>query len=185
MNKWNSCCLKPQSFGVVCYLPKNICCCCCCSASHSCRILCDPMDYSLPDSSVRGIIPGRILEWIAISSSRGSSRPRVEPKPPVASALPGRFWWLSGKQSACQCRSHKRLGFNPWVRKILWSRKWQPTPVFFPGRSHEQRSLTGYSPWSGKRLKNDWVTGHTPHTSVLIPLLHPWNICPLKVWYRI
>jgi len=36
-------------------------------------------------------------------------------------------------------------GFNPWVGKILWKRKWQPTPVFLPGKSHGQRSLTGYS----------------------------------------
>ena len=36
----------------------------------------------------------------------------------------------SGKESTCQCRRHKRCGFNPWVRKIPWRRKWQPTPVF-------------------------------------------------------
>ena len=40
-----------------------------------------------------------------------------------------------------------RLGFNPWVRKIPWKRKWQPTPVFLPGKSDGQRSLVGhYSP---------------------------------------
>ena len=44
----------------------------------------------------------------------------------------------------------KRLGFNPCVRKILWSRKWQPTLVFLPGESHGQRSLVGYSPWGCK-----------------------------------
>ena len=37
--------------------------------------------------------------------------------------------WLSGKESTCQCRRRKRCGFNPWVRKIPWSRKWQPTPT--------------------------------------------------------
>ena len=37
--------------------------------------------------------------------------------------------WLSGKESACQWR---RRGFDPWVRKIPWRRKWQPTPVFLP-----------------------------------------------------
>ena len=37
-------------------------------------------------------------------------------------------------------------GFNPWVRKILWSRKWQPAPVMYPGMFHGQRSLGGYSP---------------------------------------
>ena len=39
------------------------------------------------------------------------------------------LWWLSGKESACQCRSP---GFDPWVWKILWERKWQPTPVILP-----------------------------------------------------
>ena len=39
-----------------------------------------------------------------------------------------------------------RFKFNPWVRKIPWRRKWQPTPVFLPGESHGQRSLGGYSP---------------------------------------
>ena len=40
--------------------------------------------------------------------------------------------------------------FNPWVGKIPWSRKWQPTPVFFPGKLQGQRSLVGCSPWGGK-----------------------------------
>ena len=40
-----------------------------------------------------------------------------------------------------------RTEFNPWVRKILWRRNWQPTPVFLPGKSRGQRSLKGYSPW--------------------------------------
>ena len=39
---------------------------------------------------------------------------------------------------------------NPWVRKMPWRRAWQPTPVFLPGKSHGQRSLAGYSPWSHK-----------------------------------
>ena len=54
--------------------------------------------------------------------------------------------WRSSRESACQCRRRKRQEFNPWVGKILWSRKWQPTPVFFPGKFHGQRSLAGYSP---------------------------------------
>ena len=40
----------------------------------------------------------------------------------------------------------KRLGFDPWVRKMFWSKAWQPTPVFLPGKPHGQRSLAGYSP---------------------------------------
>ena len=46
-----------------------------------------------------------------------------------------------------QCR---RPRFDPWVRKIPWRRKWQPTPVFLPGKSHGQRSMVGYSLWDHK-----------------------------------
>ena len=55
----------------------------------------------------------------------------------------------SGEESARQCR--KRM-FNPWVMKIPWSRKWQPTPVFLPGKFHGQRSLVIYSPQGNKEL---------------------------------
>ena len=50
--------------------------------------------------------------------------------------------WCSGKES----RRHKICGFDPWVGKIPWRRKWQPTPVFLPGESHGQRGPEGYSP---------------------------------------
>ena len=64
-------------------------------------------------------------------------------------------WWLSSKETACQCR---RFGFNPWVRKIPWRRKWQPSPVSLLGKSHGQRSLAGYSTWGHKRVGHDSVT---------------------------
>ena len=47
--------------------------------------------------------------------------------------------------------------FDPWVRKVPWRRKWQRTPVFFPGKSHGQRSLVGYSSW-GCRVGPDLAT---------------------------
>ena len=50
-----------------------------------------------------------------------------------------------GKEATCQCRSCRRHGFNPWVRKIPWRREWLPTPIF-----QGQRSLVGYSPWGCK-----------------------------------
>ena len=56
----------------------------------------------------------------------------------------------SGKEPACQCRRRKRCGFDPWVGKIPWRRKWRPTPVLLPGESHGQRSLTDYNPWGRK-----------------------------------
>ena len=56
-------------------------------------------------------------------------------------------WCLSSKESTCQCRRH---GFDHWVGKIPQRRKWQPTPVFLPGKSHGQRSLGGFRPWGRK-----------------------------------
>ena len=52
----------------------------------------------------------------------------------------------SDKEPAGQSRRCKRLGFDPWVGKIPWRRKWQPIPVFLPGKSRGQRSLAGYHP---------------------------------------
>ena len=46
-----------------------------------------------------------------------------------------------------QCRRHKRHGFDLWVRKIPWNRRWQSTPVFLSRKFHGQRSLVGYNPW--------------------------------------
>ena len=63
--------------------------------------------------------------------------------------------WFSGKKSACQCR---KCRFDPWIRKIPWRRKWQPTPVFLPGKFHGQKNLVGYSPWGCRELD---TTEHT------------------------
>ena len=51
-------------------------CVCACMCAQSCPTLCEPMDSSPPDSSVYGIVQARILEWVAISSSRACSQPR-------------------------------------------------------------------------------------------------------------
>ena len=56
----------------------------------------------------------------------------------------------SGKESACQCRRHKRHRFDPWA--------WQPTPVFLPGKSQGQRSLVGYCPKGQKESNMTEVT---------------------------
>ena len=66
----------------------------------------------------------------------------------------------SGKEPACQCRRHKRHGFNPWVGKIPRRRKGQPTAGFLPGESHGRRSLVGYSPWGCKESDTTEVTEH-------------------------
>ena len=80
--------------------------------------------------------------------------------------------------SVCQCRRQKRFRFDPWLGKIPWSRKWQPTPVLLSVKSHGQRRLMGYSPWGSKdldmtecththtqsacRIEGDKFVGHKP-----------------------
>ena len=55
------------------------------------------------------------------------------------------------RKSAWRYRQN-RHGFDPWVGKIPWTGKWQPTPAFFPRKFHGQRSLAGYSPCGCKEM---------------------------------
>ena len=80
------------------------------------------------------------------------------------SSLEGFPSGAAGEEPTCQYRRLKRCGFDPWVRKLSWRREWQPTPVLLPGKSHGQRSLAGYRPWSHKELD----TAHHTHTVHLV-----------------
>ena len=148
-----------------------------CLVTQLCLTLCDPMFCSPPDSSVHGILQARILEGVAVASSRGSSQPRDWTRFPVLhsslSVPPGK---PKKPQHIVNDRETKKntlvlmlqsnlqgcwkgwLGFNSWVRKIPWKRKWQPTPVFLLGESHGQRSLVGYGPWGCKKSDTTEVT---------------------------
>ena len=70
-----------------------------------------------------------------------------------------------GKSICLQCGKPR---FNPWARKILWRRKWQPTPVLLPGKSHGRRSVVGYSPWG---CRESDMTERLQFTSLLVSLL--------------
>ena len=70
-------------------------------------------------------------------------------------SVKGLPWWIRGKESACQ---YRRPGFNPWIRKIPWRRKWQPTPALLPGKSYGQRNLAGYRLEGLKRVRHNLVT---------------------------
>ena len=77
--------------------------------------------------------------------------------------------WFSGKTSACQGSRCKRHKFDPWVRKIPQSRKWQFTPVFLPGKFHGQRNLGGLQSMQLQRVRHDWAQAHTsPYISVIV-----------------
>ena len=119
----------------------------CVFVAQSCPTLCDSMDCSPPgkDTGVgchfllQGIFPTQgsnpgllhcrqILYWLSYKYLR----------------LP---WWLRWQSVCLQCG---RPRFNLWVGNILWRRKWPPTPVLLPGKSHGWRSVVGYSPWGRK-----------------------------------
>ena len=84
--------------------------------------------------------------------------------PHSASASLGLRWL----RICLQCR---RCGFNPWVGKISWRRKWQPTPVFLPGKSYGQTSLAGCNPWGRKELDTaDQLSLHPPNCGKYLAL---------------
>ena len=83
----------------------------------------------------------------------------------------GFLWWLPGKEPEHQCR---QCGFSPWVGKIPWRRKRQPTPVFLPGKSHGQKSLWGTGHGAAK-------VGYSLGTRWWQPCYKPfWNCVYLK-----
>ena len=101
---------------------------------HACMLshfghdrLCDPMDHSPPSSSIPGVLQVRILEWVAMPSSRGSSQPRDQTCISYVSCI--------GRQVLYQ-----------WCH-LEWRRKRQPTPVFLPRESQGWGSLVGCRLW--------------------------------------
>ena len=90
-----------------------------------------------------------VIHWVAKSRTRLSDWTELN-----WMHVLGFLGGASGKEPSCQCRRGKRCGFHPWVGKIPWRRAWQPTPVFFPGKS----------PWTEEpgRLQSigshDWST---------------------------
>ena len=111
-----------------------------------CLTLCDPMDCSLPGSSIHGILQARILEWVAISFSSGSSWPRDRTQ---VSRIAGRCFnlWATMAQMVKHHPAMQEIQVWSLGREDPLRRKWQPTSVILPGKFHGQRSLVGYSPW--------------------------------------
>ena len=104
-----------------------------------------------------------MFHWLRLQASNAEGVGLI---PGQGTKLP---WWLSDKESTCQCR---RCGFNPWVEKIPWRRNWQPkpTPVFLPGEFHGWRNVVGYNPWGCKRIGQYIVTKQQ-----LTKIPHAWR----------
>ena len=119
---------------------------------------------------------------------------RLEGSPGPQPLAPCAQSWLVPLPGFCTCsflcrkcpllRRHKRRGFDPLIGKIPWSRKWQPTPVFLSGKSHGQRSLQGYRPWSHEE-PDTAECAHTKHdclstlSAQRIPADFPGQMSPL------
>ena len=129
---------------------------------QSCPTLCDPMDCSLPGSSVPGF--SRQEHWSGLpfpspmhESEKWKWSRSVVSDPQWSHGLqPSRL--LHPKEPTCQCKRHRRYGFSACAGNIPWRRAWQPTPVFLPGESHGQRSMAGYSPWGHRESDRTDVT---------------------------
>ena len=78
----------------------------------------------------------------------------------------------NGKESAYQCRRHKRCGFDPWVRKKPWRKKWKPTPVFWPREFHGL-----CSPWGHKESDTtEWLSLSLSNDEFKIYILYTFSI---------
>ena len=105
-----------------------------------------------------------IFKW-----SRERLHQGLLPKCHLKDSNSGIYWvppLACGTPLVAQTVKHVRLqcgrpGFNPWVETISWRRKWQPTPVFLPGKSHGWRNLVGCSPWGCKESDTtEWLHFH-------------------------
>ena len=80
-------------------------------------------------------------------------------------------WWLRGKEPAWQCR---RCGLYRWVRIFPGRKKWEPTPVFLPGKSHGQRRLVGCGPWGCIRAGH-YLSTKQQQNALKGSILSPWS----------
>ena len=105
----------------------------------------------------------KLEQWFWISLTHNCALDRIEKVIKHSQGFPGG----SHRKECLQCR---RPRFNPWVGKIPWRRKWQPAPVFLPGKSHGRRSLAVYGPRG--RKESDTTTTSLKHSLTWSSLTH-------------
>ena len=114
---------------------------------------CDPRDCGPPRSSVHGISQAGILEWAAISSSKGSSQHRDQTRISSVSCIASRSF-TTGSLGKCHISIFTYIcvyvDTQTNIYIYIWRWKWQPTPGFLPGEAHEQGSLACYCSWGHK-----------------------------------
>ena len=117
--------------------------------SHPCYTACDEVMNSWSFTITQGTVHFDLVRvyLLAIPSMVPLFIRELETIIILCSSKPGYF---PGGSNGSVCLQCGRPGFDPWIQKIPWRRKWQPTPVLLPGKFHGWRSLAGYSPWGSK-----------------------------------
>ena len=133
----------------------------CAKSLQLCPALCDPMDCSLPSSSVHGDSPGKSTGVGCHALTPGDlPHPGIKPVSLMSPALqvgslPPVPYIVSTVICFKQTRGLWRHGFNPWVRKMLWRRAWHPTAVLLPGESPWTEELGGLQSMGWQRAGHD------------------------------
>ena len=104
-----------------------------------------PLQYSGLENSMGCIVHGVVKSWTGLSGFHSF----VHSTSDHQALCPG-GWGPLVAQMVKHLPTMWETGFDAWVRKILWGRKRQPTPILLPGKSRGWRSLVGYSPWGRK-----------------------------------
>ena len=113
--------LFPTVFFVVCAW----------SVTKLCPTLCEPVDWSLPGSSVYGISQARILEWVAISSSRGSSQPRNQTRISCVSCIGRRILYHWSTREAMFIIILLLMASSYWAPLVCQALHWIPSLLYF------------------------------------------------------
>ena len=133
-----------------------------------CPTLWDPMDYSPPGSSIHGILQARILEWLAMPSSRRSSRPRDRTQ---VSCITGRFFTIWATLVQKKSLPEMTLGFRPWVcRYISGYRKGHvervsPFPLNPKPQQHCFKAFSSQTAWKQGKFQETFLFTVNPNNA--------------------
>ena len=110
-------------------------------------------------------------------------------------------WWWTGRPGVLRFIGSQRVGHD-WATDLIWSdlnsnykinskivkslpwgRKWQPPPVFLPGKLHGQKNLAGYSPWGSQRFRHDWASMQC-HQNLYMKIQElDWDLCNCHIYF--
>ena len=137
-------------------------------SGQSCLPLCDPMDCGPPAPLSIGFC--RQESWSVLPCPPLGDLPDPSLMSPTLAAwdFPGSS---VGEESSCNAGD---LASIPGLGRSPWRKAWQPTPVFLPGESYEQRNLVGYSPWGCRVHRTELLS-----LLILFTTSHLWSPCTL------